>query len=159
MKFNTAYEHQKSSDFDQKFDREKIFVIKKGQKINVHDAIQAANVDTDIYDVIKKYGCLPDEAAQFMSGNNVDIKKIAEYFKETDLTAVQENCKTFGDVKKLNDLAQQRFEELPPEIKQTFGNDVNVLEQNIELYQKQLKENLAKQNQQPGTVDKQEPTK
>lgn len=40
------------------FDREKIHIIKCGQKINVYDAIQEANQDTDIYKTLEKYGSI-----------------------------------------------------------------------------------------------------
>ena len=41
---------------EQTFDKDKIFIIKFGQKINVYDMMQENNVDTDIYKIMQKYG-------------------------------------------------------------------------------------------------------
>lgn len=71
----------------QKFDPEKIFVIKAGQKINVYDAIQEASVDTDIYKTLEKYGSLEPL-------NRPNLQEIQEEFTEYEsLMTLQDKVK------------------------------------------------------------------
>ena len=117
----------------QEFDKEKIFVERCGEKINCFDAIQAANVDTNIYEVMKKYHCQVDEATELMQrrGGTQGIY--------ADIVEMQENIKDFGDIKKVFDKANKLFEELPSEIKDKYGNNLEEFFKDQEKIAKQQK--------------------
>ncbi len=105
------------------FDREKIFVVKKGQKINVYDAIQEANVDTDIYKTLEKYGSI-----ESMKKLNEPLV-IQEFEKLLSLT----------DIIEINQKADELWEQLPAGVREEFHGDKNELLQRGEDWLKQHK--------------------
>lgn len=102
----------------QTYNHKKIFATKCGKKYNVYDAIQAANVDTDIKEVLKKYHCTADEAAAIMEQRG-GIKGIY-----ADIVAIQEKCESMADLMQFKDYVQNEFENLPLEMRQKYGNNV-----------------------------------
>lgn len=124
----------------QTFDKDKIFVEKAGKKINCYDAIQAANVDTDIYEVMKKYHCQEDTALQLMQERGGE-KGIYQ-----DIREIQENCEDIGDIIALQQQAQQMFEELPVEVKTKYGNDLTEF---MKAQEKAEKDALRNQTTEP----------
>ena len=128
----------------QSFDKEKIFVTKQGDKINCFDAIQAANVDTNIYDVMKKYHCQQDEAMELMKARG------GEQGIYADIVELQNQIKDIGDVQAVAQKAQEMFDQLPAEIKSKYGNNLNDFFQEQKKVKeaeekKQEKENQAKE--------------
>lgn len=124
----------------QEFDKEKIFVERCGQKINCFDAIQAANVDTNIYEVMKKYHCQQNDAIELMK------ERGGEQGIYMDIAELQNQIKDIGDVQKVMQRATMLFEQLPAEIKQKYGNNA------VEFYNAQEKifkdlEDLKKQTE------------
>lgn len=102
----------------QTFDKEKITITKAGKTYNVFDAIQAANIDTDIYEVIKKYHINESEAVNLM------LERGGEQGVYGDIVALQEKIKDIGDVQQIAQQAKEMFEQLPAEIKTKYGNDL-----------------------------------
>lgn len=91
----------------QKFDPEKIFVIKAGQKINVYDAIQEASVDTDIYKTLEKYGSLEPL-------NKPNLQELQEEFAEFEtLMTLQDKLKK----------ADEMWNKLDAGVREQFQND------------------------------------
>ena len=129
MKYAKRGERKKTQ---QAFDKEKITVTKAGKTYNVYDAIQEANVDTDIYEVMKKYHCVEDEAVKLMEerGGTQGVY--------TDIVEIQEQCKDLGDLLMLQKRAQDLFDALPAEVKLKYGNDLqSFLKQEQEKAQEQ----------------------
>lgn len=102
----------------QKYDKEKITITKAGKTYNVYDSIQAANIDTDIYEVIQKYHCTESEAVQIMN------EKGGEQGVFADIRALQNQIKDIGDIQRVAEEAQNMFEALPAEIKKAAGNNL-----------------------------------
>lgn len=121
----------------QEFDREKIFIEKGGQKYNVYDAIQAANVDTEIYEVMKKYNCMEDEAQKFMEKNG-GMKGIY-----ADLSILMNNAQTLGDIMAIQRDAEQKFNNLPVEIREKYGQNLEQFLLDVEKESKKLAEQKA----------------
>lgn len=113
------FKNRERVKIQQNFDKEKIFVTKQGQKINCFDSIQAANVDTNIYDVMKKYHCQENEAMELMKSRGGEQGIFA------NIVELQEKIKDIGDVQDVAQRAQELFEQLPAEIKNKYGNDLN----------------------------------
>lgn len=126
----------------QAFDKEKITITKAGVTVNVYDQIQAANVDTNIYEVMKKYHLNEDEAVQFLQ------EKGGEQGIFQDIRALQENIKDIGDVMQTAQKAQEMFENLPNEVKQKYGN--NLVNFFHEQKKKQVEEKTDKTDQVEG---------
>lgn len=124
----------------QDFDKEKIFVERCGQKINCFDAIQAANVDTNIYEVMKKYHCQEDTAAQLMQ------ERGGEQGIYMDIVELQNKIQDVGDIQEVVEKANTMFEQLPAEIKQKYGNNPKEFYKAQEKIFKDLKELQEKQN-------------
>lgn len=132
----------------QDFDREKIFIEKAGKKINVYDAIQAANIDTEIYEVMKKYNCVENEASKLMEERG-GMKGIY-----ADLSVLMANAQTLGDIMNINKKAEQMFNELPSEIREKYGQnleqfliDVETSSKKLEKQKEQIKENAENDKQ------------
>lgn len=115
----------------QSFDREKIFVTKGGHKFNVYDMIQEANVDTDIYEVMKKYHCMEDEAIEIMQAKG-GIKGVYGEFVE-----LQESITGFADIQRVQQRAEQMFNELPVDIRQKYGHNLEKFLDDVEVWKKQ----------------------
>lgn len=103
----------------QEFDKDKIFVTKAGKTYNVYDAIQAANVDTDIVEVMKKYNLTEDKAAELMEerGGVQGIYK--------DICEMQKTAQTLPELMQVGKNAQELFDNLPLEVKSKYGNDLS----------------------------------
>lgn len=104
----------------QTFDRKNIFVEKCGKKINCYDAIQAANIDTNIYEVMKKYHCTEDQAAEYMK------EKGGVQGVYADIRELQTKMQDIGDAIGLVQTAQQMFENLPVEVRKKYGHNLEV---------------------------------
>lgn len=102
----------------QSFDKEKITLTKAGQTYNVYDAIQAANVDTDIVEVMKKYHCTIDEGIEFME------KKGGMQGIYGEFAALQEKAQSIPDIIKLQEKSEELFNALPTEIKEKYQNNL-----------------------------------
>lgn len=61
---------EKPETFSQKFDKDEISITIDDEKINVYKQIQAANVDTDLRQVMLKYGCTREQGVDFMKKFN-----------------------------------------------------------------------------------------
>jgi len=112
------FKNRERCKIQQTFDKEKIFVEKCGNKINCFDAIQEANIDTNIYDVMKKYHCVQDEALEIMKA------KGGTEGVYLDIVELQNQIKDIGDIQRVAQQAQTMFEQLPNEIKQKYGNNL-----------------------------------
>ena len=98
---------ERYEDKGQSFDRENIFIIKKGQKINVYDMIQAGREDTEIYPMLEKYGCIK---------TNKELNKPLLYgdFEELqDLRDIQEKMQ----------LADNLWQRLDLETRKKYGHN------------------------------------
>lgn len=118
----------------QHFDKEKIMLTKAGKTYNVYDAIQAANIDTDIHEVLKKYHCTTDEAVEFMKQKGGMQGIYGEF------TELQEKCKSLGDAIKLKEHADELFYNLPIDVRNKYGHDLS-------KFFKDLEENAKKQTE------------
>lgn len=114
----------------QTFDRAKITQTKCGQTYNVYDAIQAANVDTDIYEVITKYKCTTDQALQIMQERG-GIKGIFG-----DIREMQSKCETIADLMNLQQKYQTEWQNLPLEIRNKYGHNLQKFLQDLQKQQK-----------------------
>lgn len=111
-----------------KMDRKNIFITKAGKRINVYDQTQEANVDTEIYTTLTKYGTL--ERMQ------LDKQKVA-----ADLSKIRD-LRSLYEMK--NELDNQWYN-LPVEIKQEFKNDkYRFMEEGQEWLNKKIKEEQEK---------------
>lgn len=137
----------------QSFDREKITITKGGNTVNVYDQIQANNVDTDIYEVAKKYHMIADEAAEFMK------EKGGQQGIYMDIREIQDKIQNIGDVQQVANQAQELFEQLPVEIKQKYGNNLSLwYKDQEEKYKKDQEEKLRKEQELKNNKTKQEVT-
>lgn len=136
--YNQQFLNRERTRVQQNFDRKKIFVEKCGQKINCFDAIQAANVDTNIYDVMNKYHCVVNEALEILKQKG----GIKAFY--ADLTALQTKIQDIGDVQEAALTAQRLFAELPSEIKSKYGN-------NLEEFLREQKKNETELKTQKNT--------
>lgn len=107
--------------FAQNFDKEKIFITKAGKTFNVYDSIQAANVDTDIYKTLEKYGSIEP-----MYRKNVE--EIAQEFTE---------FLSLRDVQEKNIKAQNMWNNLSAGVREEFKNNIYEFMQNGEKWIKE----------------------
>lgn len=117
-----------------KMDIKNITLTKAGRTFNVFDAIQAANVDTDIYEVMKKYHCVADEAAQYMEEHG------GEKGIYMDIRAIQQQIQDLGNIHDIARRAQEMFDALPTEIKSKYGD-------NLDGFMQVMQEKLTKENE------------
>lgn len=136
--YNQQFLNRERTRVQQHFDRKKIFVEKCGQKINCFDAIQAANVDTNIYEVMNKYHCVVNEALEILKQKG----GIKAFY--ADLTSLQTKIQDIGDVQEAALKAQRLFAELPSEIKSKYGN-------NLEEFLREQKKNETELKTQKNT--------
>lgn len=79
----------------QVFDKDKIFLEQNGQKFNLDEYIQKQREDTEIYEVMRKYGNNEDLASEIMNNARKPIyadignapKDLREYIKTCNETA------------------------------------------------------------------------
>ena len=112
----------------QTFDKDNIFVTIRGEKINVYQMIQEAREDTEIAEVLKRYGC---------------IEKLGMDTKKTYDSLVEIN--DLRDIYEAKNKADQLWETLPIEVRQEFNNNAHEFMKNGEKW---LKEKMAKETQQ-----------
>ena len=120
---------------EQTFDKEKIFIIKFGQKINVYDMIQENNVDTDIYKIMQKYGYSEEQAKSIMAKGKEGIY--------ADLTGIN----GLRDLEEKSIKAKELWESLPLEERRKYDHNINKFLQNGEetiLKTKSLSQNSDK---------------
>lgn len=125
----------------QSFDKDKITVTKAGKTYNQYEFIQTANVDTDIYEVMKKYNLQQDEAVEYMNSKG-GIKGIY-----ADLTKFQEECINKGDLTKYQEKANEMFELLPADIKSKYEN--NLEQFLLDMTKQQQKQQKGENNAEP----------
>ena len=125
MKFRT---YESKEIIRQDFDKDKITVTMCGQTVNQYDRIQAANIDTDIKEVLKKYHCTTDLALEIMQKRG-GITGIYE-----DITQLQEKIQSLPDLIKFKDHVQTEFENLPLEMREKFGHNPESFLQNAQKY-------------------------
>lgn len=106
----------------QTYDREKIYVIKCGQKINVYDSIQEASVDTDIYKTLEKYGSIEPLM-------NPNLQEIREDF---------ENYFTLMDLHEQIEKANNMWNKLDAGVREYFHNDKNEFVKNGQKWVEEL---------------------
>lgn len=102
-------------DAKQIYDKE-VKITKAGKTFKMYDSIQEANVDTDIYEVAKKYG---------MEGSE---KESAETYMAKNLSQISEEMQNYTDLRSVLDkkiAAQNMWQELPIDIRKQFNNDMN----------------------------------
>lgn len=139
MKFGKFGDRNKKQ---QTFNKETITLTKAGQTYNVYDAIQSANIDTDIKEVLKKYHCTPDEAVEFMKEKG-GMTGIYGEFAE-----LQEKCTTMQDVITLKQNADELFYKLPVEIRNKYGHNLEEFFKDLNQKAKEIKErNIPEQKQ------------
>lgn len=122
----------------QSFDKEKIFIVMKGQKINMYDKIQEGREDTEIYPTLEKYGCIDVMKANFQT--------ISE-----ELTEV----KGLRDMFHKQQKAREMWERLPLDVRQKFNNNHYEFVEKGETW---LKSEIKKSNENAKII-KQEPQK
>lgn len=135
-------------DAKQMFDKD-LKVTKQGKTFKMYDAIQEANVDTDIYEVARKYGMVGAE------------KECAEAYMKKNLIELDEGFQEFMDMRSVLDKkiqAENMWNNLPIEIKRQFNNDVNEFMDNGPDWIKQQVE-LENQRQTQQQIVSPEPTK
>lgn len=91
-------------------------ITKAGKTFKMYDSIQEANVDTDIYEVARKYG---------MEGSE---KECAEAYMAKNLSQISEEMQNYTDLRSVLDkkiAAQNMWQELPINIRKQFNNDMN----------------------------------
>lgn len=116
----------------QTFDREKITMKRAGKEINVYDFIQASREDTEIYEVLEKYGC-------------IDKIKRTDQELYADITAIQKLDGLRGMVEQQRQ-AKEMFEQLPFEIRKEFNNSLNEFSLKAPEYLQKLGEKIEKEN-------------
>lgn len=144
-KFPNRY--SKPVDVERKFDREKITITKAGKVINMHDYIQANNVDCNIYETLRKYNM----SDTFENANMFLRRKDGAQALYGDFLALQNK-----DMRELEDqikYADYLFDQLPNEIKQKFNNDKYKFMKEGQAY---LEKELAKLNSLPKEPIKEE---
>lgn len=104
----------------QSFDKEKIFVIRCGKKINVYDEIQANAVDTDLYKTLEKYGSIDS----LMKHDKQEI--------QTDF----EELNSLMDLHEHAQKADEMWKGLPAGVREIFKNDKMNFLQNGEQWLK-----------------------
>lgn len=85
-----------------------IFIVKKGKKINVREAINEANVDCEIYETLEKHNMINTH-------NRPNISELINQVGELTLMTSLEKIRTANDI----------WTNLPLSIRQEFNNDVH----------------------------------
>lgn len=112
-------------------DKKNIFIEKAGKRYNVYDAVQEANVDTDIYKTMEKYGSL--------ERMTIDKKQVyADISEIKDLRSLYEQDKKSKEI----------WLNLPLEIRQQFNNDRFMFAKDGENW---LKEKIKAETQKEAT--------
>lgn len=136
---------EKPETFSQKFDKDEISITIDDEKINVYKQIQAANVDTDLRQVMLKYGCTREQGIDFMKKFNT-----AEGFYG-DFTKIQNG--TLGtNILDGQDKLMKFWKKLPADLRAALNNnmgiDAKIAEPIIkEYFEKKLKTSEEPNNQ------------
>lgn len=117
----------------QTFDKDSITMKRAGQEVNVYDFIQANREDTELYEVLEKYGCIDK------------IKKTDEALY-ADITEIQKLDGLRGMVEKQKQ-AKMMFEQLPIEVRKEFNNSLNEFSIKAPQYLQKLGETLEMKNE------------
>lgn len=118
MEFNHFNRRERKS---QNFDKNSITLTKAGKTYNVYDKIQENSEDTEIYQVLEKYGCI----------DRIMLNKEDVY---GDFTAF----KGLRDMKDQQIMAENMFYSLPLQTREKFNNDKNLFMKEGEKYIKGL---------------------
>ena len=122
----------------QVYDKDNIFVEIRGQKVNVYEMIQEAREDTEITEVLKRYGCI--------ERLGIDPKKTYDSLIEIN---------DLRDIYEAKAKADKLWEQLPIEVRQEFNNNANEFMKNGEQW---LKDKIAKETpEQPQTTEQEQP--
>ena len=123
---------ERSNQYAQKYDKEKITIIKGGKERNVYDMIQEAREDTEIYPTLEKYGVLNSMATD----KKLIYADISEALSYQDLSEQDARLNTI-------------FEELPAKERNKFDNDFYKFKANgLKVYEEEAKINLKKLEEQ-----------
>lgn len=117
----------------QTFDREKITMKRAGKEINVYEFIQAAREDTEIYEVLEKYGCIDK------------IKRTDEELY-ADISSIQKLDGLRGMVEQQR-MAKEMFERLPLEVRKEFNNSLNEFSLKAPEYLQKLGQKIENEKQ------------
>ena len=115
----------------QSFDRKNICFEKYGKKVNVYDYIQENNVDTDIYEVAKKY-----------NNGIADVQTCAQYMSK-NMNQLSDDFAEYQDLRSVLDKqikAENMWNSLPVSVRAQFNNNKNQFLDNGENWLKQQKE-------------------
>lgn len=125
------------------FDRATTTLKIKEKEINMADWINEGRTDTEIYEVLEKYGCIDK------------IKRTDEELF-ADVTAIQALDGMRGIVEH-KAKAENMFNMLPLEVRKEFSNDLNKFTKEAPEYLKKLNEKIKAKE--PKTEEKSEVTK
>lgn len=97
----------------QSFDKENIHFIRAGQKINVYELIQNSGEDTNIYQIMDKYGVNSQEAIAKMSMNTGQMYQ--------DMLASNAPTDLRDALNKI-EIAERNWRQLPLSVRAEFNN-------------------------------------
>lgn len=118
----------------QHFDKDNIFIVQAGKKINVYEMIQANREDTEIYAIMDKYGTKNPLENEYVKGKlGVDTQKIYGEFQNINLMDAQNALIVTENI----------WKQLPLEIRNEFGNSKTEFLARGEKWAKE-KENIRK---------------
>lgn len=97
----------------QHFDKDNIFIVQAGQKINIYDMIQANREDTEIYAIMDKYGTTKPLENEYVKGKlGVDTEKVYGEFQNINLMDAQNALIATENI----------WQQMPLDIRNQFGN-------------------------------------
>lgn len=127
-KWGNMYEEHKQTK-GQKFGE--LFVIKKGKKINVRQAINEANVDCEIYDTLERHNMI-------QTHNKQDISEIINDIGQINLMTSLEKIKK----------AEEMWKNLPISIREEFKNDIhNFIDNGEKHFKNKIEQEIIKKEE------------
>lgn len=93
----------------QDFDKDEIFVIKAGKKINCYEEIQNNREDTEIYPTLEKYGCLDRMQLTVQDATELYADLTGQSFELRDLINQQKK-------------AEEMWNNLPLDVRREFNH-------------------------------------
>lgn len=97
----------------QHFDKDNIFIVQAGKKINVYDMIQANREDTEIYAIMNKYGTKQPLENEYVKGKlGIDTEKVYGEFQNINLMDAQNALIATENI----------WKQMPLDIRNQFGN-------------------------------------
>lgn len=99
----------RGKSFGQDFDKDEIFVIKAGKKINCYEEIQNNREDTEIYPTLEKYGCLDRMQLSIQDATTLYADLTGQKFELRDMINQQKK-------------ADEMWENLPLDTRREFNH-------------------------------------